>query len=586
MLLPLFTYAQSGNSTDGVSSEFFDVIFTETAYSTWDDRGSGADRDVTFWQPVAKPGYFVFGDMVTDKYMSRIYTASNGGSYASLSADDKKLMPFTIALRPKPGYENLLKVPTGFQEVWNDAGSGANRDGRVFRILCPGTSVALGMIATNGSSPEPRKNDCRCIEKTAFSKTKNKTVQLIMPAAPQSIAPTGIRAYWDDAGSGADRDIAVFQIGVKQGIKGGQDELVIPPSTFLASNSGSRFPDDKAYALVLQFQTDLTQPVELPTFPELTGPQPINFGSNFVTTNTYQVPCFSVVDNSYNSLLEQFRESPVYTVHRTTRYELVDQSTTGQNTDGVLTFAYTVGITNEENHAASLGLTRGFSVTAGVSGGVPGVGEASVEVTSSIEISASYSWGGSVATTEEKTYGAELPLRPYQTYGAIYQAIDDYVIKRKDGTEVGGANFRNGSKNYHLVAWPSQDPNAAKPAPAAPIAGRATPAIPGGTTLEVGKQYFSPNRQYYMIHQPDGNFVIYNSSNNHFVWGSYNNLGAPLDPAGRYVMQSDGNLSFLNPNNEQLWSTRTRVAGSGLQLSDNGKLEIVSPANQVIWRTN
>jgi hypothetical protein len=62
--------------------------------------------------------------------------------------------------------------------------------------------------------------------------------------------------------------------------------------------------------------------------------------------------------------------------------------------------------------------------------------------------------------------------------------------------------------------------------------------INAGTSLRVNDSLLSPNKQYLAIFQSDGNFVVYRTSDMHYLWAtSTENRGANL-----CTLQSDGNL--------------------------------------------
>ena len=60
--------------------------------------------------------------------------------------------PGTHALIVKGLEEGSLAQPVGFTEVWNDAGSGAHRDVKIYRMDPPPGYTCLGYVAAEGSS--------------------------------------------------------------------------------------------------------------------------------------------------------------------------------------------------------------------------------------------------------------------------------------------------------------------------------------------------------------------------------------------------------------------------------------------------
>ena len=106
----------------------------------WSDRGSGADEDVSIWQPVKVDNdYFPLGDTATPSH--------GKPSKGSL---------MVTALVP-----DALAPPTGFNEIWNDRGSGADEDVRVMEMNAPSGYTCLGHVAVRGYMNTPDNNHYR-----------------------------------------------------------------------------------------------------------------------------------------------------------------------------------------------------------------------------------------------------------------------------------------------------------------------------------------------------------------------------------------------------------------------------------------
>jgi hypothetical protein len=94
------------------------------------DTGSGAAQDASWWQPNPPPGYECLGTIVTNGA-----TPATGGMYCVRS--------------------DLVVEGTVGDLIWNDAGSGANRDFSAWDIECPAGSVDVGGFvgASNYTKP-------------------------------------------------------------------------------------------------------------------------------------------------------------------------------------------------------------------------------------------------------------------------------------------------------------------------------------------------------------------------------------------------------------------------------------------------
>ena len=89
----------------------------------------------------------------------------------------------------------------------------------------------------------------------------------------------------------------------------------------------------------------------------------------------------------------------------------------------------------------------------------------------------------------------------------------------------------------------------------------------------------SNSGEYLLIHQGDGNVVIYNSQGQ-AIW-STQTQGLP---SGRLVMQGDGNLVIYNTSGSAIWDSQTyNHPGARLALQDDGNLIIYDVDGTPIW---
>lgn len=106
-----------------------------------------------------------------------------------------------------------------------------------------------------------------------------------------------------------------------------------------------------------------------------------------------------------------------------------------------------------------------------------------------------------------------------------------------------------------------------------------------GESAMIDKKVYSPNKKFYAVFQKDGNFVVYNA-NNHFQWGTYNNLKAPLH-GSQLIMQTDGNLVINKSNGQYVWSKYHNynqiTPSSSLFINDLGEIIIITPTGKVMY---
>ncbi|KAA3654381.1 MAG: hypothetical protein DWQ10_17840 [Calditrichaeota bacterium] len=384
-----------------MNSEFFDVVIIRNSTKVLDDRGSGADSQVSVWKPQPPSGFFTFGHL-----LSKLHYPT----------EDKK--PVTFAVRPKPGYEYLLKVPT--------FGLHADLLGlQAYKLNCPPGYQALGMvISKNSIPPKPDDENCRCIKENVT--VDGRTIALIDPASYASSSD------WNDRGSGASGAIGFWKSVIDKKANSAKSVLSLTPNTFFVSNEYNP-PSEKPYALNLLFDGDITEKLSPPNPPKLTGPRPLTDeeleGSSQVIE--YTLPFFTVIDNMYDSQIEQFLKSPEYLVRRTNYYTLGDGFFNNTSKQQPYTYSLEEGVANERNFNNMLGVAITHTVEASA-----GADANYVKASVSVQTSFSHSWGGSTVRSRNETSEVVLTIDP-GCYGAVYQIMSDYEVLRADGTILG-----------------------------------------------------------------------------------------------------------------------------------------------------
>ena len=105
-------------------------------------------------------------------------------------------------------------------------------------------------------------------------------------------------------------------------------------------------------------------------------------------------------------------------------------------------------------------------------------------------------------------------------------------------------------------------------------------ATTGNTNFEMNKFYYSPDRNYFIVFQNDGNLVIYRDKGRVPVWNSETNGRG----GNRCVLQKDGNLVIYS-NDGAIWKTGTMGKNSpALRMMNGGTLVMYSTeTNTVSW---
>lgn len=100
-------------------------------------------------------------------------------------------------------------------------------------------------------------------------------------------------------------------------------------------------------------------------------------------------------------------------------------------------------------------------------------------------------------------------------------------------------------------------------------------------SLSPGESLQSPNGQFSLTLQDDGNLVLYAGSD--AVWAT----GTNGQPVARATMQADGNLVLYSSEGEAVWASNTDGnPGAYLVLQDDQNLVVYSTDNAPVWATD
>jgi subtilase family serine protease len=104
--------------------------------------------------------------------------------------------------------------------------------------------------------------------------------------------------------------------------------------------------------------------------------------------------------------------------------------------------------------------------------------------------------------------------------------------------------------------------------------------LQAGQVLKAGQSLVSPNGQYTLDMQTDGNLVVY--GNGCVIWNS----GTEGTGTANYLtMQTDGNLVVYTSAGKAVWNSGTEGTGSAnyLYMQNDGNLIVYTSANTAVW---
>ncbi len=163
---------QSAQSTDAPVSDIkLAVQKTCSLEAVWDDKGSGADLDGFFYLPHVDDSTFIIGG-----YGSR--TKKLSSTDCVLTVNDEK----------------HLVTPVDWELIWKDKGSGAKKDGSMWRGIPPDNNhVCIGTIPQRGYE-KPDIPNYRCVH-----------LEFVQKVITNSL-------IWHDKGSRSKKKVTMFKL--------------------------------------------------------------------------------------------------------------------------------------------------------------------------------------------------------------------------------------------------------------------------------------------------------------------------------------------------------------------------------------
>lgn len=378
----------------------------------WDDRGSDADRDGSFFKAENLPeGFYRLGDLAVEGY-----PRDNNG-------DDVGGVNNCVVAIVKDLSGSALAVPERLEQTYGDWGSGADRDGSFWRIIAPAGYVALGDICTEGYD-EPDKNQYRCVRK-----------DLVVSGVVDG-------AIWDDRGSGADNDVALWGLHPPMAA---DSEFYFTSGSFLANGASTDTAVDPARAYALRGAIAVEQPsVQRPPAPVLRSrDQPVALEDTIVEYVSI-LPWYAVRDDGLNTI-QKLTQSPTYRLVRKDRYKLASFIRNDGNTEQSATLSYTEGYDESE--------TKSFSETTSIELGME------YKVTDAFKVSAklSQSFTYSVSTTSGTNFSTtkSIDLKcPADSSAAVYIIHSVFSLYREDRTQVANSVSCDAPGSYYYSTYP------------------------------------------------------------------------------------------------------------------------------------
>ena len=152
------------------------IQFAEPTDLVWNDVGSGADEDGSFWT-VNDPndGFSLLSDVACGQ-----------------PNEYKHPCDQIVLVKAEDDQNSILQKPLSVTQIWNDKGSGADSDVAIYRLNPANGYYCLGMVAVNSYDILPDLDRYRCVRNDYVDEVKLQGL------------------IWSDKGSGADKDFSAY----------------------------------------------------------------------------------------------------------------------------------------------------------------------------------------------------------------------------------------------------------------------------------------------------------------------------------------------------------------------------------------
>lgn len=383
------------------------LAFTDLFDYRWDDRGSGGNRDVTFYHPRAPEGLRAVGGLAVPNY------------------DNPDRRNWAICIKAADGFPGAVAAPVDFACIWDDGGSGADRDGSCWRPIPPEGYVALGDVFQSGYD-KPSGDIIWCVHK--------------------DLVADGVigASIYDDGGTGARRDFSAWEINTMAGFVN-EKRVQIDANTYRGHDTHDR-PNVTPKVLCLPFPA-YTGP--LPVLPELTDFKQPAAETEAACDHHVIVPFTAVEDKDYD-VAWKVANSPFYTIERWTNFQLELYDNNQQQAPHTVETEITVGVSKSSSETFEH--TTGISIT--FEAGISFIKEAKISGT--ISYSFGYSSSTSVEAFREKTVKLNLTA-PGKHAAALWAPRTAFQLVRGDDSNVGPPlRMEEGATACYVAEYPSE----------------------------------------------------------------------------------------------------------------------------------
>jgi hypothetical protein len=410
------------------------LAFTDKFELSWNDQGSGANKDVSFYQPIAPKDFHALGTVAVGKAKSdfnpndRVAVLCVKPVSGTVELDDKNVSNGNVSKRP------ALAFPADYENIWSDKKTGSDKDGSCWRPIPPAGYKALGdVVVVNYNKPARTLVVCVREDLTYEGKVGEQ--------------------IWSDEDSGSQaQDFSTWEIDVFDKFVD-QAHGLFGATTFIGVSQHKK-PATRAEVNTLRLPVPAESKNVTLTPPSIADSVSQPGGTAPVVDHIVTVPFTSVVDNDKKFAWKM--EHPFYRIERSIMLDAVGFTINNTSADQMYVSRVETGVS--ESQSKSFTLTTGISVSVGGEASVGGTVSAPVGLkgTSSITLTTTLGWTTSSSSTTFANEASEVRITvPAHHKVGLWTTKHLVRVIRDDDSPVSGSlAFTPGHTTYHITEFP------------------------------------------------------------------------------------------------------------------------------------
>jgi hypothetical protein len=395
-----------------------DIAFSRNLQLAWTTWGGHCNLPVAFFNAApGEGGFFPLGTY-------GIRGETDPGNPDSSSTSAMMIRPSAQANPDRPP----LMPPVGFNEIWNDSGSGCDMDGTCSVPVAPSGYTALGVYFADGHEVVPAANDPNvmvCVRNDLISE---------VPAGEN---------FWNDSGSHHNGDISTWFPAARNEPE--ESKMCVTAGTFIANTSYDS-PGGPTFALCLPVRS--VSPSAQPQVPAMSSRTAAPADPPLQVDHEVEVP-FTGIKDPGKPVSWQIENSPFYILKREIGYTCIEFFNNNTEKEATGQWEFASGVTEEE--------TSQFESKVGVEiSAKTGVNILGNKVELSASVTTEFGWTKGTAHTAMNSETSSFTYQiPAQHACTLWKLNYTFLVTRADGSNVPGRlEFVTSSRSAAIEQFP------------------------------------------------------------------------------------------------------------------------------------